>query len=158
MTDATETSDDLLFIQVGGTIDKDYPPGDADHGYSFQICDPAYQSVLARVKFPVGWAEQSLMRLDSQDMEDPERAKVRAAVEAASQTRIIITHGTDTMAKTAAALAGIADKTIVLTGAMLPEKFRDSDADFNLGMAIAAARLSPPGVYIALNGTVTPAA
>ena len=98
------------------------------------------------------------MRLDSQDMEDPERAKVRAAVEAASQTRIIITHGTDTMAKTATALVGIADKIIVLTGAMLPEKFRDSDADFNLGMAIAAARFSPPGVYIVLNGTVTPAA
>ena len=158
MTDAAQSSDDLLFIQVGGTIDKDYPPGDADHGYSFEICDPAYQSVLARVKFPVGWAEQSLMRLDSQDMEDPERAKVRAAVEAASQTRIIITHGTDTMAKTATALVGIADKIIVLTGAMLPEKFRDSDADFNLGMAIAAARFSPPGVYIVLNGTVTPAA
>ena len=55
MTDAAQSSDDLLFIQVGGTIDKDYPPGDADHGYSFEICDPAYQSVLARVKFPVGW-------------------------------------------------------------------------------------------------------
>ena len=83
---------------------------------------------------------------------------MRAAVEAASQTRIIITHGTDTMGETAAALAGISGKTIVLTGAMLPEKFRDSDADFNLGMAIAAVRLSPPGVYVALNGTVTPAA
>jgi L-asparaginase len=158
MTDAAQSSDDLLFIQVGGTIDKDYPPGDADHGYSFEICDPAYRSVLARVNFPEGWAEQTLMQMDSLDMEDPHRAKVRAAVAAASQSRIIITHGTDTMAATAAALAGISGKTIVLTGAMLPEKFRDSDADFNLGMAIAAARLSPPGVYVALDGTVTSAA
>lgn len=158
MKDAAHSSDDLLFIQVGGTIDKDYPPGDDDHGYPFVICEPAYQSVLARVKFPDGWAEQSLMRLDSQDMKDSDRAKVRAAVAAASQSRIIITHGTDTISQTAAALAGIANKTIVLTGAMLPEKFRDSDADFNLGMSIAAARLSPSGVYIALSGTVTPAA
>lgn len=158
MTDAAQSSDDLLFIQVGGTIDKDYPAGETNHGYEFEIGAPAYRSVLARVKFPAGWAEHTLMQMDSLDMQDAHRAKVRAAVAAASQTRIIITHGTDTMAETAAALTGIADKTIVLTGAMLPEKFRDSDADFNLGMAIAAARLSPPGVYVALNGTVTPAA
>ena len=135
MTDAAQSFDDLLFIQVGGTIDKDYPAGETNHGYEFEIGVP-----------------------DSLDMQDAHRAEVRAAVEAASQTRIIITHGTDTMGQTAATLAGITGKTIVLTGAMLPEKFRDSDADFNLGMAIAAVRLSQPGVYVALNGTVTPAA
>jgi L-asparaginase len=158
MTEAAQSSDDLLFIQVGGTIDKDYPAGKTNHGYEFEIGAPAYRSVLARVKFPAGWAEHTLMQMDSSDLQDAHRAEVRAAVEAVSQTRIIITHGTDTMAETAAALIGIAGKTIVLTGAMLPEKFRDSDADFNLGMAIAAARFSPPGVYVALNGTVTPAA
>lgn len=158
MTDAAQSFDDLLFIQVGGTIDKDYPAGETNHGYEFEIGAPAYRSVLARVKFPAGWAEHTLLQMDSLDMQDAHRAEVRAAVEAASQTRIIITHGTDTMGQTAATLAGITGKTIVLTGAMLPEKFRDSDADFNLGMAIAAVRLSQPGVYVALNGTVTPAA
>ena len=158
MIDAARSSDDLLFIQIGGTIDKDYPAVATNHGYEFEIGAPAYRSVLARVKFPAGWAENTLMQMDSLDMQDAHRAEVRAAVAAASQSRIIITHGTDTIGQTAAALAGVADKTIVLTGAMLPEKFRDSDADFNLGMAIAAARLSPSGVYIALSGTVTPAA
>jgi L-asparaginase len=150
-------STDLLFIQVGGTIDKDYPAGETNHGYEFEIGEPAFRSVLNRVKFPGGWAEQALMQMDSLDMEEPERATVRAAVEAAEHTRIIITHGTDTIRQTASALYGIPGKTIVLTGAMLPEKFRDSDADFNLGMAIAAARLAPEGVYIALDGTVIPA-
>lgn len=157
MTDGAQSSSDLLFIQVGGTIDKDYPAGETNHGYEFEIGAPAYRSVLARVKFPQGWAEQALMQMDSSDMLDTHRAQVRAAVEASSHTSIVITHGTDTIGETAAALAGIAGKTIVITGAMLPEKFRDSDADFNLGMAIAAARLSPSGVYVVLNGAVTPA-
>jgi L-asparaginase len=67
-----------------------------------------------------------------------------------------VTHGTDTIYKTAEVLADIKDKTIVLTGARLPEKFYDSEADFNLGMAVAGAQILPPGVYIALYGLITP--
>lgn len=151
-------SEDLLFLQVGGTIDKDYPSGETNHGYEFEIGAPAYRSVLARGQFPAGWAELSLLQMDSLDMGPEHRNQVREAVKAAVQNRIIITHGTDTIGETAAALADIFGKTIVLTGAMLPEKFRDSDADFNLGMAVTAARMAPPGVYIVLYGAVMPAA
>lgn len=151
-------SEGLLFLQAGGTIDKDYPAGETHHGYEFEIGAPAYRSVLARAGFPGGWSDLGLMQMDSLDMQAEHRQRIREAVLAAVHDRIIITHGTDTIGQTAAALDEIPGKTIILTGAMLPEKFRDSDADFNLGMAVAAARLSPPGVYIALYGAVTPAA
>jgi L-asparaginase len=69
-------------------------------------------------------------------------------------TRILITQGTDTMTETAKSLSVIADKTIVLTGAVAPARFSESDASFNLGMAFAAAHLAQPGIYIAINGSV----
>jgi L-asparaginase len=80
------------------------------------------------------------------------------AVRACSDAQVIITHGTDTMVETGLALAGLPGKTIVLTGALQPGRFADSDAPFNLGMAVAAVQLLPPGVYIAVNGLVRPAA
>src|SRR6202000_1602054 len=76
--------------------------------------------------------------------------RVRRAVE----SRIVITHGTDTMTLTAAALSGCEAKTIVLTGALAPARFAESDAAFNLGMAFATAQAAPAGVYITINGSV----
>ena len=145
----------LLFLQTGGTIDKDYPQGEADHGYAFKIGAPGFAAVLARAKRPPPWRTATVLQKDSLDITDADRAAIRQAVLDAPETRIVITHGTDTMRQTAAALADVPAKTIVLTGAMLPEKFRDSDADFNLGMAVAAADWLPAGVYIALDGEVT---
>jgi L-asparaginase len=95
-----------------------------------------------------------LFRKDSLDMTDEDRALVRDAVENAEGKKIVITHGTDTMAKTGIALKGISGKTIVLMGAMYPAEFRDSDAVFNLGAAVMAAQTLPEGVYIAMNGRV----
>jgi L-asparaginase len=67
---------------------------------------------------------------------------------------VLITHGTDTMVETAAELRGLEGKTIVLTGALNPARFRDSDAIFNIGCAVGAVQCLPPGVYIAMNGRV----
>jgi len=94
------------------------------------------------------------MRKDSLEMDDADRATIAARAAAASARRIVITHGTDTMTETAKALAGVADKTIVLVGALAPARFAESDAPFNLGMAFACAQVAAPGVYITMNGTV----
>ena len=94
------------------------------------------------------------MRKDSLEMTDEDRVLVREAVTACGSKRILITHGTDTMAETAQALSSMNDKTIVLTGAMQPARMRRSDSVFNIGFAWAAVQLLPPGVYIAMNGEV----
>lgn len=145
---------EILFLQVGGTVDKDYPQGETDHGYGFHIGDPAFLSILDRANLAYHWSQGYVVRKDSLDMIEDDRVAVRARVTESYQEHIVITHGTDTIYETAEMLGTIPDKTIVLTGAMLPEKFRDSDADFNLGMAVAAVQCLPHGVYVALNGKV----
>lgn len=144
----------VLFIQTGGTIDKDYPQGETHHGYGFQISEPAFLSILKRARLKNQFEYHTLVRKDSLDMTDEDRSRIREYVAASSARKVIITHGTDTIFLTAKVLSVIPRKTIILTGAMLPEKFRDSDADFNLGMAVAAAHFLPVGVYIALYGEV----
>ena len=99
-----------------------------------------------------------LLRKDSLELTDGDRALVRAAIEGAEESRIIITHGTDTMTDTAAQLQGIAGKTIVLVGALAPARFAETDAPFNLGMAMATVQIAAPGVWIVMNGTVFDAA
>ena len=89
------------------------------------------------------------VRLPAED-----RAAIRAACEEAAEDRIVITHGTDTMTKTAEALGGIEGKSIVLTGSLAPARFRETDAVFNIGFGLAAAQAIGPGVYIAMNGRV----
>jgi len=96
----------------------------------------------------------SILRKDSLEMDDDDRQTVLDAVNNCKQQRIIITHGTDTMPHTARTLAGVTGKTIVLTGAMAPAIFRDTDALFNLGCAIAAVQTLDEGVYIAMNGEI----
>jgi L-asparaginase len=87
-------------------------------------------------------------------MTEADRALIRQRVAAEPCLRIVITHGTDTMTETARELLGSEGKTIVLTGAMQPARFRESDAVFNIGMAVGAAQSLPPGVYIAMNGRI----
>jgi len=140
----------ILILTTGGTIDKIY----FDALSEFQVGETQIGRLLqlGRVKMPVELRE--LMRKDSLELDDADRATIREAVAGASQDRIIITHGTDTMTDTAAALAGIKDKAIVLVGALAPARFTESDAPFNLGMAFATAQVAAPGVYITMNGTV----
>jgi L-asparaginase len=98
-----------------------------------------------------------LFRKDSLEMTADDRAAIRRACEEAPENLILVTHGTDTMCETAEALDGIPGKTIVLTGALAPARFRVTDAVFNLGLALGAVQSMAPGVYLAMNGTVFPA-
>ena len=141
---------DLAIFTTGGTIDKIY----FDALSEFQVGETVVGDILKTglVRRDVRVAE--LMRKDSLDLDDADRAAIRAAVEAAPEREIIITHGTDTMTDTARALAGIADKVIVLIGALTPARFADTDAPFNMGMAVATAQVAAPGVWIAMSGTV----
>ena len=102
----------------------------------------------------VDFVVQELMRKDSLELTDADRAAIRAAVEAAPERRVIVTHGTDTMPETARALIGVRDKVVVLTGALYPARFRWTDAIFNVGGAVAAAWALPPGVWVVVNGRV----
>lgn len=138
----------LSIFTTGGTIDKVY----FDAQSAFEVGAPMVGEMLreAGVSFEYGITE--LFRKDSLELTDADRAAIRAAVEAEPSAHILITHGTDTMPETARALAGIAGKTIVLTGAMSPARFRQSDAVFNVGFAVGAALSLPPGVYVAMNG------
>lgn len=144
------TSDGILVLTTGGTIDKQY----FDALSQYQISDSTVVQLLdvARVRHP--YRVEEVLRKDSLDLTDEDRALIVARVSQATATRIVITHGTDTMTVTAQALRLIQGKTIVLTGALAPARFAESDAAFNLGMAFATAQTAAPGIYIAINGSV----
>jgi L-asparaginase len=143
----------LLILTTGGTIDKNY----FDALSEYQIVDSGIPDLLREARIAVPHRIEEVFRKDSLDLTDDDRAEIARRVTAAVETRIVITHGTDTMTETASALAApalAAGKTIVLTGALSPARFAETDAPFNLGMAIAAAQLAPPGVYITMSGEV----
>ncbi len=137
-----------MFV-TGGTFDKEYNELDGKL-YSKDTHLPEMLT-LGRCKLDV--EVQRLMLIDSLDMTDADRRIILEQCREAKETRIVITHGTDTMEETARMLGkSITEKTVVLTGAMVPYKFGSSDGLFNLGSALAFAQTLPPGVYIAMNG------
>lgn len=140
----------LRIVTTGGTIDKLY----FDAKSEYQVGEPQIAGILRDVGVAFDYEVTALMRKDSLEMEEADRRHIRDAVTAAAESRVLITHGTDTMLDTARALEDVAGKTIVLTGALNPARFQDSDAMFNIGCAVAAAQVCPPGVYIAMNGRV----
>ena len=140
----------ISILTTGGTIDKIY----FDASSEFAIGDTLLQELLTEANIHDGYSLRELMRKDSLEMTDEDREIIAEAVSQTSATRLLITHGTDTMAQTAEALKDITGKTIVLFGAMQPARMRRSDAVFNLGFAWAAVSLLPEGVYIAMNGEV----
>lgn len=140
----------IQIFTTGGTIDKVY----FDANSEFEIGKSMVPELLAESNIHQGYQLQGLLRKDSLEMTDEDRALVRNAATECNSNRILITHGTDTMAETAQALSSLNDKTIVLTGAMQPARMRYSDSVFNIGFAWAAVQLLPPGVYIAMNGEV----
>jgi L-asparaginase len=140
----------LHIFTTGGTIDKIY----FDAKSEYEVGEPAIGEILREMGVGVPFEITSLMRKDSLDMTDADRALIRDAVAKDPARRVLITHGTDTMTDTAAALQGIPDKTIVLTGALNPARFRGSDAIFNIGGAVAVSQNLPAGVYIVMNGRV----
>lgn len=144
----------ITFLQTGGTIDKDYPR--KTKGYAFEIAEPAINRVLERVNPNFEFEVITVIRKDSQEITDDDRDEIYKACEKVKAERIIITHGTDTMIETAQRLNPIEDKTIILTGALLPERFSNSDAMFNIGTAVGAINVLEQGVYIAMNGRIYP--
>ena len=140
----------LKIFTTGGTIDKIYFDAQSD----FEVGEPQIGRILADAQVAFDYEIEQLMRKDSLEMDDADRARIRRAVEASDTAHVLITHGTDTMVETAAALTGLPGKTVVLTGALNPARFDSSDAIFNIGLAVAAVQVCPPGVYIAMNGRV----
>jgi len=140
----------LVIITTGGTIDKMYFDDKSD----FQVGDPQIGHMLRALDVGFAFHIIPILRKDSLHLNEADRALIHATICAQSARHILITHGTDSMIATAAALADIEGKTIVLTGALSPAQFRASDAEFNIGMAIGAVQLLPSGVYIAMNGRI----
>ena len=141
---------DIQIFTVGGTIDKIY----FDARSEFKVGDPQIGELLREANVSFNYVVESLMRKDSLEMTDEDRALIRERVSSCPSSHILITHGTDTMVETARELLGIPDKVIVLTGSMQPARLRVSDAIFNIGFAIATVQAKPPGVYVAMNGSM----
>ena len=137
-----------IFI-TGGTFDKEY--NELNGQLYFKDTHLADLLDLGRSKVSV--EIRTLMMVDSLEMTDNDRNLIVHQCNNCEEKQIVITHGTDTMADTAAILGQqVRDKTIILTGAMIPIKFGSSDGLFNLGSALAFAQTLPPGVYVAMNG------
>ena len=142
----------IRILVTGGTFDKRYD--ELNGALSFKETHLPEMLRLGRSRVDV--AVETLMMIDSLDMTAADRARIVEHCRDASEARIVITHGTDTMVETARALATaappLANKTIVLTGAMVPYAFGSSDGLFNLGSALSFVQALDPGVYIAMNG------
>ena len=141
----------ILVLTTGGTIDKNY----FDALSEYQIVESGIPALLKEARVALPFRVVEVCRKDSLELTDEDRAAIAKAAHDAPELRIVITHGTDTMTETAKVLDREAPgKTIVLTGALSPARFAETDAPFNLGMAFAAAQTATPGVWIAMSGQV----
>jgi L-asparaginase len=145
------TAAPLLVLTTGGTIDKAY----FDALSEYQIVASGIPALLKEARVALPYRTLEVCRKDSLELTAADRADIARTAAEAPETRIVVTHGTDTMTETAKVLAAqVPGKTIVLTGALSPARFAETDAPFNLGMAVATAQVAPPGVYIAMSGQV----
>src|SRR5262245_20532279 len=143
----------VAILVCGGTFDKRY---DEITGRLF-FRDTHVPEMLRLGRSRVDVSIETLMMVDSLDMSTADRARIAERCRAVDEQRIVVTHGTDTMVETAAVIAAqVPEKTIVLTGAMIPYAFGSSDGLFNLGSALSFAQALPAGVYVAMNGTAFP--
>ncbi|WP_149195973.1 asparaginase domain-containing protein [Luteimonas suaedae] len=142
--------EELLIVTTGGTIDKVYFDDKSD----YQVGEPQIGRILEELGVAFRFRVIPILRKDSLHLTDEDRELIRATIAAQPARHVLITHGTDSMVQTAQALASITDKTIVLTGALNPARFRGSDAEFNIGTAVGAVQSLPPGAYIAMNGRI----
>ncbi|MEE8233276.1 MAG: asparaginase domain-containing protein [Gammaproteobacteria bacterium] len=141
----------IRLLLTGGTIDKQYNEIDGELIFTQSGIGDMLTQGRARLDISL----ETVMLKDSLDIDDNDRQQILASCLACDESRIVITHGTDTMVETSQVLAaGIKDKTIVLLGAMVPYQYKNSDALFNLGCAIAAVQTLSNGVYITMNGKV----
>jgi len=145
----------ITFIQPGGTIDKDYPH--ITKGWAFEFGEPATTRLLERLNPSFEYDIHTCCQKDSLEINIRDRERLCEMIEEIESDRFIVTHGTDTMLETASFLAEkLSGKLVIITGAMRPERFSNSDAAVNLGCAIGAANLVQEGVYIAMHGVVKP--
>ena len=139
----------IRFFVTGGTFDKEYNELNGELYFK----ETHLPEMLALGRSRVAVDITTLWMMDSLQMTTEHRECIARACHDATEDRIVVTHGTDTMVETAAVLARhVPGKTIVLTGAMVPWKFGSSDGLFNLGSALAFAQVLPPGVYVSMNG------
>ncbi|MEK7547060.1 MAG: asparaginase domain-containing protein [Patescibacteria group bacterium] len=143
----------IKVFTAGGTIDKVYSEIKGTLNFSF-----GKQAVIEisedKVELNFDYDVERLLAKDSLEMTDEDRELIKKACQGAIADKILITHGTDTMIDTARVLSTVPDKLIILTGASQPYRFRESDAEFNVGVAIGALNSLKQGVYIAMNGRV----
>jgi len=143
----------IRILVTGGTFDKEYN----EHTGLLYFKDTHLTEMLRLGRSRVEVTIRTVMMVDSLEISDADRALIVQNCLQAGEDRIVITHGTDTMAETAAAIArAVAGKTVVLTGAMIPYAFGSSDGLFNLGSALSFVQVLSPGVYIAMNGKCFP--
>jgi L-asparaginase len=140
----------LQIFTTGGTIDKVY----FDATSEFEVGEPTIEHILREAQVNFEFQVTGLMRKDSLEIDDNDRQLIREAVADCQCQHILITHGTDTMSRTAEALMDVPGKVIVLTGALSPARFRATDAVFNVGLAIGALHGAQPGAYLAMNGMI----
>ena len=142
---------EIAFIQTGGTIDKDYPK--STKGYAFEFGEPATRRILEKLNPSFDYEILTTCQKDSLDITDNDRQDLVTLINKNPANKFIITHGTDTMIETANFISSkIKNKVIVLTGAMRPEQFSNSDASVNVGGAIAAIQILNEGVYLFMTG------
>ena len=143
----------IRILATGGTFDKEY--NELTGELFFKDTHLSDMLRLGRSRLTI--SVETLMMIDSLQMTREHREQILARCQEVPERHIVITHGTDTMAETAAVLgAVITEKTVVLTGAMVPYTFGSSDGIFNLGTALAFAQVLPPGVFVAMNGHYFP--
>jgi len=140
----------LNVLTTGGTIDKIYYDDKSD----YQIGEPEIGRILRAMNVAFEWEIRALLRKDSLHLNSDDRSLIRQAIRASDDRHFLITHGTDTMTETAEALGDVGERVIVMTGALNPARFIDSDAVFNIGCAVGAVQALPPGVWIAMNGRI----
>lgn len=140
----------IHIITTGGTFDKVY----ADALSDFSIGEPMAASLLQEAGVHCAYRIDSLLKKDSLDFTDADRQLLAERIRHSPAQHVLVIHGTDTMAHSAAALGPCAGKTVVFTGAMLPARMQHSDAPFNLGFALGVLHGLPAGVYIAMHGQV----
>ena len=141
---------ELLVLAIGGTIDKVYFDALSD----YQIGPPAATEILQRVKVNFDFNVRQMISKDSLEMTDADRQEILMAVQAYNGKHVLITHGTDTMVDTGQLLKQATGKTVVIMGAMQPAIIKLTDADFNLGVAVAAVQTLSEGVYLCMNGRI----
>ncbi len=140
----------ILILTTGGTIDKIY----FDAKSTYEVGPPHISDLLGGLNLSIDYRIVSVLRKDSLDLTEEDRQLIHDQVATSAETRILITHGTDTMVETGTKLQAIQGKTIVLTGALQPALFKTSDALFNIGCGLTAVQTLAPGVYIAMSGRV----